>query len=91
MIDRREPWSFWLVGCLCDNKMRQDINSYVDMEHKTARTIKNNACIIRTIANLAINKGRIKDLDTLKTMEGPHTSADALYEYIVATSINDGH
>ena len=44
--------------------------------------------MIRKIANLAINKGRIKDLNTLKTMGGPPTSADALYKYIAATSIN---
>ena len=54
---------------MCDNKMRQDINNYVDMEHKTER---NNACMIRTIANIAINKERIKDLDTIKTLGGSH-------------------
>ena len=57
--------------------MRQDINNYVDMEHKTER---NSASMIMKIANLAINKGRIKDLDTLKTLGGQLTPGDALDE-----------
>jgi hypothetical protein len=47
------------------------------MEHKTER---NSACMIRNIANLAINKGIIKDLDTLKTLGGQLTPGDALDE-----------
>ena len=65
--------------------MKQDINNYVDMEHKTER---NNACMITKIANLAINTGRIKDLDTLKTTRGSLKSADAPDEYIAATYID---
>ena len=68
--------------------MRQDINNYVDMEHKTER---NNACMIRKIANLAINKGIIKDLATLKTLGGQLTSGDALDGYIAATGIDEGN
>ena len=70
--------------------MRQDINNYVDMEHKTER---NNACMIRKIANffLAINKGRMKDLDSLKTLGGQLTSGDALDGYIAATGIDEGN
>ena len=68
--------------------MRQDINNYVDMEHKTER---NNACMIRNIANLAINKGRIKDLNTLKTLGGQLTLGDALDGYIAATGIDEGN
>ena len=64
--------------------MRQDINNYVDMEHKTGR---NYACMIRKIANLAINKGSIKELDTLRTLGSQLTSGDALDGYISATSI----
>ena len=30
--------SFWVVGCLCANKMRHDINNYVAVEQKTTRT-----------------------------------------------------
>ena len=68
--------------------MRQDINNYVDMEHKTER---NNACMIRKIANLSINKGRIKDLDTFKALGGQLTSGDALDGYIAATGIDEGN
>ena len=68
--------------------MRQDINNYVDMEHKTER---HNACMIRNIANLSINKGRIKDLDTLKTFDGQLTPGDALDGYIAATGIDEGN
>ena len=52
------------------------------MEHKTER---NNASIIRKIAHLAINKGVIKDLNTLKTFGGQLTSGGALDGYIAAT------
>ena len=58
------------------------------MEHKTER---NNACMIRKIANLAINKGIIKDVDTLKTWGGQFTSGDALDGYIAATGIDEGN
>ena len=58
------------------------------MEHKTER---NSACMIRNIANLAINKGIIKDLDTRKTLRGQLTSGDALYGYIAATGIDEGN
>ena len=68
--------------------MRQDISNYVDMAHKTER---NNACMIRKIANLAINKGRIKDLDTLETLGGQLTSGDALDGYIATTGIDEGN
>jgi hypothetical protein len=68
--------------------MRQDMNNYVDMEHMTER---NNTCMIRKIANLAINKGLIKDLDTLRTLGGQHTSGDALDGYIAATGIDEGN
>ena len=68
--------------------MRQDINYYVDMEHKTER---NNACMKWKIANLAINKWRIKDLDTLKTLGGQLTPGDALDGYIAATGIDEGN
>ena len=68
--------------------MRQDFNNYVDMEHKTER---NNACMIRICFNLAINKGRIKHLDTLKTLGGQLTSGDALDGYIAATCIDEGN
>ena len=67
--------------------MRQDINNYVDMKHKTER---NKACMIKKIANLAINKGIVKDLDTLKTLGGQLTSGDALDGYIAATGIDEG-
>ena len=59
---------------MCDNKMRQDINNYVDMEHKTER---NNVCM--KIAYLAINKGRLKDLDTLKTLGGQANSHQVMH------------
>ncbi len=68
--------------------MRQDINNYVDMEHQTER---NNACMIRKIANLAINKGSIKELDTRRTLGGQLTSGDALDGYIAATGIDEGN
>ena len=45
--------------------------------------------MISKIANLAINNGWIKDLDTFKTLGGSLTLADAFDEYIAATGIYD--
>ena len=47
--------------------------------------------MIRKIANLAIDGGRIKDLDALKTTEDPFTSADANVEYVAATDVDEGN
>ena len=45
--------------------------------------------MIRKIANLAINKGGIKDSNTLQAMGRPLTSADAVDEYIAVTTYID--
>ena len=47
--------------------------------------------MIRKMANLAIIKGIIKDVDTLRTLGGPLTSVDVLDEYIAATGIDEGN
>ena len=47
--------------------------------------------MIRNIANLAIYKWRIKDLDTLRTVGGRLTFADPLDEYIAATDNGEGN
>ena len=47
--------------------------------------------MIRKIANLAINMGRIQDLDTIMTLGGQLTSADVPAEYIAATDIDEGN
>ena len=47
--------------------------------------------MIRKSAYLAIDRGIIKDLDVLKTMGGPFTSADPNNDYIAAIDIEEGN
>lgn len=43
----------------------------------------------KEIANVAVDRRRNKDLDTLKGMGGPFTSAPAVEEYVAATDIDE--
>lgn len=43
----------------------------------------------KEIANVAVDRRRNKDLDTLKGMGGPFTSAAAVEEYVAATDIDE--
>ena len=58
--------------------------------HTRQQDLKKQSLQDKKIVNLAVDKKRNEDLDALKAMGVPFTTADAVDEYTAATDIDEG-